>query len=63
MKLNKKIIMGEYVITLEYNDANGKLEINVLDELDEIIENIIISNEDDNDGYYDDNEPNGYNLN
>jgi hypothetical protein len=64
MKLNKKVKMGEYVITLEYNDANGNLEINVLDELDEVIENIIISNEDDDDGFYDDNnEPNGFNLN
>jgi hypothetical protein len=64
MKLKKKVKMGEYVITLEYNDANGNLEINVLDELDEVIENIMISNQDDDDGFYDDNnEPNGFNLN
>jgi hypothetical protein len=42
-KVVKEIDLGEYIITINY-DQNGGLEIEVLDELGEQIEGIYISN-------------------
>ena len=45
----KKLDLGEYVITVEYDKQTGKLDVRVLDEAGEIIEGILITedNEDD----------------
>jgi len=45
----KKLDLGEYVITVEYDKKTGKLDLRVLDEAGEIIEGILITedNEDD----------------
>jgi len=38
--------LGEYKIKIEYNDdGSGQLKVTILDELDETIESIEISNE------------------
>ncbi len=42
-KVIKEVDLGEYIITINYNQ-NGDLEIEVLDELGEQIEGIYISN-------------------
>lgn len=47
---SRRIDLGEYIIDIKYNEENGELEVNVLDELEDIIESINISNsEHDND--------------
>lgn len=45
----KKLDLGEYVITVEYDKKTGKLDVRVLDEAGEIIEGILITNDDGND--------------
>ena len=47
----QRVDLGEYKIDIEYNnDGSGHLIVNILDELEEPIEGIEISNEiDDND--------------
>lgn len=46
MQITKKINFGEYLIIAVYDNVSGSLNINVLDELDEIIETINITNDD-----------------
>ena len=45
----KKLDLGEYVIIVEYDKKNGKLDVRVLDEAGEIIEGILISEDDEDD--------------
>jgi len=47
---NRRIDLGEYIIEIKYDEENGELDVTVLDELEEVIENINITNsEHDND--------------
>lgn len=48
MELAKKIDFGEYLIIAVYDDISGSLEVSVLDELEEVIERIQITNDDEN---------------
>jgi len=49
MKLTKKIDFGEYLIIATYDDVNGSLEVSVFDELEDVIESINITNDNDSD--------------
>jgi hypothetical protein len=49
MKLTKKIDFGEYLIIATYDDVNGSLEVSVFDELEDVIESINITNDNDYD--------------
>lgn len=40
MKTTKKIDLGEYIVVIEYNDADSSLNVTVLDELEVVIEAI-----------------------
>ncbi len=47
---NRRIDLGEYIIEIKYDEENGELDVIVLDELEEIVESINITNsEHDND--------------
>lgn len=46
----KKLDLGEYVITVEYDKKNGKLDVRVLDEAGEIIEGILITEDEEDEG-------------
>lgn len=46
MEFTKKIDFGEYLIIAVYDDVSGSLEISVLDELEEVIERIQVTNDD-----------------
>lgn len=55
MTIRKKVDLGEYVVKVVYNDMDGSLSVSVYDELDELIEQInITNNEDDNEEMDDD---------
>jgi Holliday junction resolvase-like predicted endonuclease len=41
---NRRIDLGEYIIEINYNEKSGELDVIVLDELEEIVESINISN-------------------
>ena len=43
--MKKRINLGEYIITIDYDKETSKLDIRVLDEDGEIIEGILISDE------------------
>jgi hypothetical protein len=58
---NKKIDLGEYIIEIKYNQENGRLDIDVYDELGEIIESMNIVNDEDADE--DDADNIGFSLN
>lgn len=46
MIVNKKIDLGEYIITVEYNDdGSGHIKVTLFDELEDEIENIEVSND------------------
>lgn len=45
--IRKKIDLGEYLIKIDYDKETGRLNIGVYDELDEIIESINITNDED----------------
>ena len=48
---NKRIDLGEYIVTIKHNERTGEIDVSVLDELGELIEAINITNdEDDDDG-------------
>lgn len=49
MEINKRIDLGEYIILLNYNEETGSLEVQVLDELEDLIESINITNDEDED--------------
>jgi len=59
--MNKKIDLGEYVITIYHNETTGRLDVDVFDEAGEIIESINISNDEDEDEPTDNDI--GFNLN
>ena len=40
--MKKKIDLGEYVITIDYDEKIGKLDVRVLDENGDIIEGLLI---------------------
>lgn len=44
---NKKIDLGEYVVTIYHNEEKEILEVRVLDELGDVIEEIVITSDDD----------------
>jgi hypothetical protein len=45
--LRKKLDLGEYKITIEYDKETGKLDLRVLDEAGDLIEGILILDIDD----------------
>lgn len=47
MKTTKKIDLGEYIVVIEYNDADSSLNVTVLDELEGVIEAIKVTNDED----------------
>jgi hypothetical protein len=49
MLITKKIDLGEYIVEIKYDDETGTIEVGVLDELEEIIESITITNSEDDD--------------
>lgn len=49
MKVTRKINFGEYVVVAIYDEIDGSLEVNVLDELGDVIEGLIITNDEDED--------------
>ena len=44
MEVNKKIDLGEYIVVINYDDSTGTITVDVLDELEESIESITITN-------------------
>lgn len=44
---NKRIDLGEYIITISYDEKTGQLDVAVLDELGDMIEAINIVEDDD----------------
>lgn len=57
---NKRIDLGEYVITIYHNKIEEVLEVSVLDELGDVIESIVITSDDDNE---ESDEPENFNYN
>ena len=57
MATKKRIDLGEYIIEI-HHELYGKLIVTILDELEEVIEEIIISNSGDDD-YNGNNDDNG----
>jgi len=47
MKVTKKIDFGEYIVIAIYDENTGEIKVSVLDELQEEIESITISNDED----------------
>jgi hypothetical protein len=47
MKVTRKIDFGEYIVTATYNENTGEIKVSVLDELQEEIESITITNDED----------------
>ncbi len=47
MKTTKKIDLGEYVINIVYDKADGSLEVTILDELGDMIDAIVVTNDTD----------------
>lgn len=45
-KIHKRIDLGEYIVFITYSITDGSLNINVLDELEESIEEMNITNDD-----------------
>jgi hypothetical protein len=43
--INKRIDLGEYIVLIKYDITDGSLNINVLDELEESIEELNITND------------------
>ena len=52
MEKTNKIDLGEYIVIIKYNEVDGSLSISVLDELEDEIERLDITNDDE-----DDNDP------
>jgi hypothetical protein len=44
MLIKKTVDLGEYIVTIEYDNETGSIEVSVLDELQDVIETIIITN-------------------
>lgn len=48
MKLTKQIDLGEYIVVINYDDnGSGYIKVTILDELEEEVESIEISNDND----------------
>jgi hypothetical protein len=47
MKVTKKIDFGEYIVIATYDENTGEIKVSILDELQEEIESITISNDED----------------
>jgi hypothetical protein len=49
--ITREIDLGQYIVTIDYNEMTGEIEVQVLDELGELIEEINIKddNEDESD--------------
>jgi hypothetical protein len=47
MKITRKIDFGEYIVTATYDEKTGEIKVSVLDELQEEIESITITNDED----------------
>jgi hypothetical protein len=45
--ITREIDLGQYIITVDYNEMTGEIDVQVLDELGELIEGINIKDEDD----------------
>jgi hypothetical protein len=43
--IKKKVDLGEYVVKIFYDEKTGELDVEVVDELDEIIESLTITND------------------
>jgi hypothetical protein len=46
MEIIKKVDLGEYIVVINYEDTTGSLVVTVLDELEEEIESLEITNDD-----------------
>jgi hypothetical protein len=44
MLIKKTVDLGEYVVNIDYDDETGAIEVSVLDELQDVIETIVITN-------------------
>lgn len=49
MEIIKKVDLGEYIIVIKYEDTSGSLKVTVFDELEEEIESLEITNDEDED--------------
>lgn len=49
MLITKRVVMGEYIIEIEYDLETKSIEVSVLDELEGLIESISISDSEDED--------------
>lgn len=49
MKITKKVDLGEYIVIINHDDVTGSLNVIVLDELEDVIEEINITNDEDPD--------------
>lgn len=49
MKTTKKIDLGEYIILINYESDDGSLDVTILDELEDVIDSITITNDEDPD--------------
>lgn len=49
MEIIKKVDLGEYIIVIKYEDTSGSLKVTVFDELEEEIESLDITNDEDED--------------
>jgi hypothetical protein len=49
MEIIKKVDLGEYIVVINYEDTTGSLVVTVLDELEEEIESLEITNDEDED--------------
>jgi hypothetical protein len=54
MEIIKKVDLGEYIVVIKYEDTTGSLEVSVLDELEEVIESLEITNDENEDEDIDD---------
>jgi hypothetical protein len=54
MLITKTVDLGEYIVKIEYDNETGAIEVSVLDELQDVIETIIITNVIDDDKNNDD---------
>lgn len=49
MEKIRRIDLGEYIIDIEYNEKTGLLDVTILDELENIIESVTITNDNEDD--------------
>lgn len=56
MKKNKRIDLGEYIIEIKYDSETSDLTVTVLDELQDVIDMIHVSDDEDAEDEPDDNE-------